>query len=379
MTASVFLWLLQAASVRATGTYSCDVTEFAVDARSKSSTVLLQVQTESALNFSGHRSQESSTASYNASAEAFSSIQVEAHTAVASGQIAHAARLRLHALQALGLAIQKNYCSILITLLLLLFCCGNALAEQTGQLLFSAFNFVCTVGVLTYMLRSGIYDQWWNGADVGIMCHVLSIWVCITFCIATVICCCTALGIGVTYAIKNAVVKKIRLAFEEIEPSLAGPRREYYQSAAFTDLCDEIFDKADVDKSGSLDMSELKGAILEASGEQHVAEATPLFFEAFDENGDSTVEKGEFREMMKYFSVLRLEFEKQGVKRIERHYEVLQLRQSASLAEVKKAYHRLALRWHPDKRTGVPQETASADMREVQDAYEAICEHLKAK
>jgi len=176
------------------------------------------------------------------------------------------------------------------------------------------------------------------------------------------------------------MVKKIRVAYEEKEAALTGPRKEYYQSAAFTDLCNELFDKADVDKDGVLDMRELRDIIVEASGSEEVAQETPLFFEAFDSNGDSSVERVEFKEMMKFFSVLRLEFEKQGItKRIEQHYEILQLRQTASPAEVKKSFHKLALCWHPDKRTDVPQAVASADMREVQDAYEAVCEHLKPK
>lgn len=52
-------------------------------------------------------------------------------------------------------------------------------------------------------------------------------------------------------------------------------------------------------------------------------------------------------------------------------YKVLDLDKSASAADIKRAYKRLALQWHPDKNVE-SQEDASIKFREIAEAYEVV-------
>ena len=51
------------------------------------------------------------------------------------------------------------------------------------------------------------------------------------------------------------------------------------------------------------------------------------------------------------------------------HYEVLDVARDADASAIRKAYHRMALLWHPDK-TKAPD--AEERFREVQAAYEIL-------
>lgn len=53
------------------------------------------------------------------------------------------------------------------------------------------------------------------------------------------------------------------------------------------------------------------------------------------------------------------------------HYEVLSLKREATTSEIKKAYRRLALQWHPDKNLENSQE-AKEQFQLVQNAYEVL-------
>ena len=53
------------------------------------------------------------------------------------------------------------------------------------------------------------------------------------------------------------------------------------------------------------------------------------------------------------------------------YYEILELTSSASESEIKKAYRRLALRWHPDKNQNNPKE-AEMRFKEISEAYEVL-------
>ena len=64
----------------------------------------------------------------------------------------------------------------------------------------------------------------------------------------------------------------------------------------------------------------------------------------------------------------------------EDFYSVLELSRGASLEEVKAAYKRLALRWHPDKAVhrGIDREEAERKFKEIGEAYEALKKKLES-
>ncbi len=57
------------------------------------------------------------------------------------------------------------------------------------------------------------------------------------------------------------------------------------------------------------------------------------------------------------------------------HYQTLELHNGASLEEVKKAYHKLAFQWHPDKNLNNKAE-AEIKFKEIGLAYEALSQKL---
>lgn len=58
---------------------------------------------------------------------------------------------------------------------------------------------------------------------------------------------------------------------------------------------------------------------------------------------------------------------------IVQHFETLELPTTATVADVKRAYKELALRYHPDKNPGDPSSEASHRFRQVAEAYRALC------
>ena len=57
------------------------------------------------------------------------------------------------------------------------------------------------------------------------------------------------------------------------------------------------------------------------------------------------------------------------------YYEVLGVDRSASSEELKKAYRKVAMKYHPDRNPG--DEEAEEKFKEVNDAYQQIKEHQK--
>ena len=55
------------------------------------------------------------------------------------------------------------------------------------------------------------------------------------------------------------------------------------------------------------------------------------------------------------------------------YYETLELTKTASDADIKKAYRKLALKWHPDKN---PENKDQAELRfkEISEAYEVLAD-----
>ena len=64
----------------------------------------------------------------------------------------------------------------------------------------------------------------------------------------------------------------------------------------------------------------------------------------------------------------------------EKYYKILGVNNSASIDEVKKAYRKMAMKYHPDKLQGVSSDIvklAEEKFQLVQDAYENIMISIK--
>ncbi len=59
------------------------------------------------------------------------------------------------------------------------------------------------------------------------------------------------------------------------------------------------------------------------------------------------------------------------------YYEVLGIQRNASEAEIKKAYRRLAMKFHPDRNSGEGAEEAERRFKEVKEAYEVLSDSQK--
>ncbi|XP_053685085.1 dnaJ homolog subfamily B member 6-B isoform X2 [Sabethes cyaneus] len=60
------------------------------------------------------------------------------------------------------------------------------------------------------------------------------------------------------------------------------------------------------------------------------------------------------------------------------YYKVLDVGRSATDAEIKKAYKKLALRWHPDKNPDNPEES-NRRFKEISEAYEVLSDEKKRR
>ncbi|KAJ1526797.1 hypothetical protein ONE63_008368 [Megalurothrips usitatus] len=60
------------------------------------------------------------------------------------------------------------------------------------------------------------------------------------------------------------------------------------------------------------------------------------------------------------------------------YYRILEVPRTASTAEIKKAYRKLALKWHPDKNLDNPEE-AGRRFKEISEAYEVLSDDSKRK
>lgn len=59
------------------------------------------------------------------------------------------------------------------------------------------------------------------------------------------------------------------------------------------------------------------------------------------------------------------------------YYELLGVSKSASAEEIKKAYRKAALEWHPDRHQGADKESAEKKFKEINEAYQVLSDPQK--
>lgn len=64
---------------------------------------------------------------------------------------------------------------------------------------------------------------------------------------------------------------------------------------------------------------------------------------------------------------------------VDKYFRSLGLPVSASHDDVRKAYRKLALQYHPDKNPGQKKLAAEAKFQEISEAYDKLCEHLRTR
>jgi len=271
-------------------------------------------------------------------------------------------------------AKSKGHCVYMLMALCFLCCGGGLMKSAVGEGATSVIMTVLSTGMFFYLLYSGIYSAYWNGEHVGIPCKIMCWWAILQMVCFAIASCLFCLVFGAAIAVKNIVIKKMQTEYEAMMKEISGPRRDYYESKLFKEKCERLFQKADADASGNLDMKELQAILVEITGNQAIAEKAPLLQEAFEQHGDSEVSQHEFVEMMKFVSVVSL---KEGSMTVQQAFEILQLPETASKSEVTKSYHKMALKYHPDKRSDVSPDVARRDMGQVNDAHAKVQEHLK--
>mmetsp|Transcript_38417 Transcript_38417/g.86589 ORF Transcript_38417/g.86589 Transcript_38417/m.86589 type:complete len:316 (-) Transcript_38417:231-1178(-) len=195
-------------------------------------------------------------------------------------------------------------CWICLAVLVFFCCCGS----RPG--LTNTLASLATLVVLIYIFASGVFGRWWKGEKVKTPCLVICIWafiqlvcLCLMSCIAGMFVA-GAAGVAMKLSsIQNATVREVRKQFDDMESCLSTEQRAYFTSAEFKKKCDDLFEKADLDKNGVLTLEELQSAALSAVNGVERMRCDPFFVSAFDTNKNSKIEKAEFAEMMKYFEM----------------------------------------------------------------------------
>jgi len=294
---------------------------------------------------------------------------------------------------------QSTWCPWILCALFMVCCCTPAIGRMIGpDNAVTLCSFVTTV-MLVFLVLTGLYNAWWNGkiphsSPCGVLCVAAFLLAVIGCGFCACICCCGLAILPGSWWIKNQIIKKMHNLFNEREPTLPGPRREYYKSECFRTTCENRFIAADKDGNGVLDMKELEEVVIMVFGEgirenPLLGEAIPVFMQCFDDNKNSKVEREEFTELMKLFSVMTLREDGRSQalpglpeeQSLRQYFEILQLQPTATVNETEKAFRKMSQRWHPDKAQffSTTKEQATADFQELSEAKDKVEEYLRKR
>lgn len=216
--------------------------------------------------------------------------------------------------------ISSSTCQILLGTLVFLCCCGGATLQALAKIhpALTVLPTIVNIGVVAHLAVSGSFSHLFDGKLEGVcwwLC-VLALIQLVCLLISTCLICmltvaAVALAPMAKEAIKNQAIQEVRAEFDKLEKELPEDQKAYYMSHEFKNLCDTMFQSADTDCSGSLDMAELRKPILDKYGDHLVDDEN--FILAFDKNKNTTVELGEFRELSSTLSL-------RGPRRMKRNF-----------------------------------------------------------
>ncbi|XP_010937842.2 dnaJ protein P58IPK homolog B [Elaeis guineensis] len=175
----------------------------------------------------------------------------------------------------------------------------------------------------------------------------------------------------------NAAMGKLRLAVEDFKAALAmDPSHSAYNVHLHLGLCKVLVQLGrgkDAIKSCT-DALEIDGELVEALVQRGEAKLITEDWEGAVEDLKIAAQKSP-QDMSIREALLRAEKSLKLSKRKD-WYKILGVPRTASVAEIKRAYKKLALQWHPDKNVD-NREAAEAQFREIAAAYEVLGDEEK--
>ncbi|KAJ4779348.1 DnaJ protein P58IPK [Rhynchospora pubera] len=170
----------------------------------------------------------------------------------------------------------------------------------------------------------------------------------------------------------NLAKGKLRLAVEDYKSALAmDPNHSSYNVNLYLGLC-KVLVKLGRGKEAITscnDALEIDGELLEALSQRGEAKLLVEDWEGAVQDLKEAAQKSP-QDMAIREALMRAEKALKMSKRKD-WYKILGVSNTASIAEIKRAYKKLALQWHPDKNQD-KREEAEAQFREIAAAYEVL-------
>ncbi|KAM0953693.1 putative DnaJ protein P58IPK [Dioscorea sansibarensis] len=175
----------------------------------------------------------------------------------------------------------------------------------------------------------------------------------------------------------NAAKGKLRMAVEDFRAALAlDPIHTAHNVHLHLGLCKVLVDlgRGNDAVNSCTEALEIDGELVEALFQRGKAKLITEDWEAAVEDLKSAAQKSP--QDMNIREALRKAEKSLKLSKRKDWYKILGIPKTASIAEIKRAYKKLALQWHPDKNVD-NREEAEAQFREVAAAYEVLGDEEK--